>query len=99
MASRLDPPLSVGPKGRHSHTLPDPFSKGTCAPRRTGGQVRCLNGSLTLTLTGRPLHRSATEHMYMQVKDGLAGAGARVDDRAVSRLTMTRVICHARGDA
>jgi hypothetical protein len=52
-----------------------------------------------LKLAGRPLHRSPTEHMYMQVEDRLAGTGARVDDRAVSALAVTRIIGQARGDA
>jgi len=37
--------------------------------------------------------------MHVKVKDGLAGAGAGVDDRAVAGLAVTSVIGHPRGDA
>ena len=37
--------------------------------------------------------------MDVKVKDRLAGAGAGVDDRAVSRLTEARIIRQARGHA
>lgn len=48
-------------------------------------------------LPWRPIHWTSTEHVDMKMKNGLAGAGAGIYDRAITTIRKPRVICDARG--